>query len=100
MNKEQLVRMLVKLSDELFCNDEGAGVLKAADMVEQALEGYAIVPVEDCPNCPNQGWYAQPNNHTGEPEQVQCEFCETVRHSRYNIDLMLTAWEQGDNSNE
>jgi hypothetical protein len=37
----------------------------------------------DCPNCPNVGYYAagDPND----PEQVQCEWCETVPHSKFNI---------------
>jgi outer membrane murein-binding lipoprotein Lpp len=39
----------------------------------------------DCPNCPNQGWYAVPNIHTGEPEQVQCEFCETDENSKFYL---------------
>ena len=40
-------------------------------------------PMEDCPYCPNQGWY----NDTapdGEHVQVQCEFCWTNPLSKFN----------------
>lgn len=35
-------------------------------------------------NCPDQGWYAIADVYTGEPEQVQCEFCYTVENSMFN----------------
>lgn len=38
---------------------------------------------DNCPNCSNQGWYAVPDRR-GEPEQVQCEWCETTENSRFN----------------
>jgi len=40
--------------------------------------------MRSCPNCPNQGWYVQPNQYTGEPEQEQCEFCECEPDSVFN----------------
>ena len=46
---------------------------------------------KNCPNCPNQGWYVHPNNYTGEPEQVQCEFCECEPNSVFNVINRLEA---------
>lgn len=39
----------------------------------------------NCPACPNQGWYAEEDRYTGEPIQVQCEFCETEPNSVFNV---------------
>jgi hypothetical protein len=39
-----------------------------------------------CPNCPDQGWYIVADN-SGEPEQVQCEWCYTVPNSVFNQTL-------------
>lgn len=39
----------------------------------------------NCPNCPNQGWWVDANPYTGEPEQVQCEFCETEENSVFSV---------------
>lgn len=44
---------------------------------------------DDCPNCQNQGWYVVANRNTGEPEQQQCEWCYTVKNSRFNIDQII-----------
>ena len=41
--------------------------------------------MKDCPNCPNQGWIADENMYTGEPEQIQCEFCYTEPNSTFNV---------------
>jgi hypothetical protein len=42
-----------------------------------------IKPQPDaCPNCDNQGWFAW--GPTDDPEQIQCEFCETVENSVFN----------------
>lgn len=38
--------------------------------------------LEDCPNCPNQGWYPVKNSNN-EWEQVQCEWCWTNAKSRF-----------------
>lgn len=35
-----------------------------------------LVEVAACPNCDGRGWYAQPTMPDGEPEQVQCQFCD------------------------
>lgn len=40
--------------------------------------------LQDCPYCPNQGWFVVANYYTGEPEQQQCEFCYTVENSVFN----------------
>ena len=39
-----------------------------------------------CPNCPDQGFYIIQNGHTGEPEQVQCMFCNITPNSVFNIE--------------
>lgn len=39
----------------------------------------------NCPYCGDIGWYADYNWYTGEPEQVQCEFCYTESNSVFNI---------------
>lgn len=39
-----------------------------------------------CPNCPDQGFYITQNRHTGEPEQVQCMFCDITPNSVFNIE--------------
>ena len=46
----------------------------------------------DCPNCPNQGWYEimiTVRGINGEPEpergQEQCQFCYEHPNSRFNI---------------
>jgi hypothetical protein len=36
-----------------------------------------------CPNCPDQGWFA--DGPTDDPEQIQCEFCEMEENSIFNI---------------
>jgi hypothetical protein len=41
---------------------------------------------DHCPNCPDQGWYIVADN-SGEPEQVQCEWCYTVPNSVFNQTL-------------
>jgi len=43
----------------------------------------AITDCSDCPNCPNVGYYA--DGDPNDPEQVQCEWCETVPYSKFNI---------------
>ena len=42
---------------------------------------------QDCPNCPNQGWYAVQYTHAdGTPDQCQqqCEWCYTMPNSKFN----------------
>lgn len=40
---------------------------------------------EECPRCDNGGWYVVTNIHTGEPEQIQCEFCCTNPNSLFHV---------------
>ncbi len=47
---------------------------------------------EQCPYCPDQGWYVEPNRNTGEPEQVQCEWCNTNPNSVYNQPKPTGEW--------
>ena len=42
--------------------------------------------MEDCPHCENVGWYAQEDTNTGEPMQIQCEWCYTNPYSKFNFD--------------
>lgn len=55
------------------------------------MEGKVLVPVVDCPDCPNQGWYTVGNIDTGDAEQEQCQFCYTIPNSRFNIEVMIKA---------
>lgn len=47
------------------------------------------ITAERCPDCPDQGWYAFQQPSTGEVEQEQCEFCCSVKNSRFHA---LEAW--------
>ena len=38
---------------------------------------------ENCPNCPNQGWYAE-RDKEGDAVQFECEYCKTVEASDFN----------------
>lgn len=38
-----------------------------------------------CPNCPDQGWWEDRERFTGDPIQVQCEFCECEPDSVFNV---------------
>lgn len=42
-------------------------------------------------HCGDEGWYAVVDPHTGEPMQVQCEFCETEESSYFNY-KRNTSW--------
>lgn len=37
-----------------------------------------------CPHCPDQGWYPDYHPNTGDPVQIQCEFCYTTPDSLFN----------------
>ena len=39
-----------------------------------------------CPNCPDQGWYAEQDYGTEEVMQVQCQFCYETPNSVFNIE--------------
>lgn len=40
--------------------------------------------LQHCPHCPDQGWYPDNDPYSGEPVQVQCEFCWTNPLSYFN----------------
>lgn len=52
-------------------------LIREADRIEK--EGL------NCSYCPNIGWYADRDKYTGEPVQVQCEFCHTEPNSKFNL---------------
>ena len=49
----------------------------------------------DCPDCPNQGWYAV-GSYNNPPEQEQCEFCYSEPRSKFNA--MLTVQSSIENT--
>jgi len=51
---------------------------------------------ENCPNCENVGWYARPDRHIGEPEQIQCEFCYTNPKSKFNVLQLILSLIESD----
>lgn len=60
------------------------GPFFAAPVLPSVPEGMILVKTVKCPNCDDVGWYVVPGRD-GEPEQEQCEFCETVPNSIFNI---------------
>jgi hypothetical protein len=44
---------------------------------------------QDCPNCPNMGWYfvfEPPNSRIPQSAYpVECEFCHSVPNSKFNL---------------
>lgn len=51
----------------------------------------AIDSAQRCPNCPDQGWYAEADPRSGDPVQVQCEFCYTLPDSMFNVHQRVKA---------
>lgn len=49
----------------------------------------ALLTAKHCPNCPDQGWYA--DGPTDDPEQVQCEWCECVEDSLFKAKAKAAA---------
>ena len=47
-----------------------------------------LIPLLDCPDCPNQGWYPE-YDRNGIPAQVQCEFCYTEPRSKFYVENNL-----------
>lgn len=65
--------------------DDNVKAYKAQGYLEclAGPEVMALVECQPCQNCPDQGYWVRPNDNTGEPEQVQCEFCHTNSYSRF-----------------
>lgn len=64
--------------------------LNQAAAVDALVESVnALLKAEDCPNCPDQGWYA--DGPTDDPEQVQCEWCECVESSLFKAKAKVAA---------
>lgn len=53
------------------------------EVLAESLITFLTLFGKDCPNCPNQGWYA--DGPTDDPEQVQCQFCCCEPLSEFNI---------------
>ena len=49
---------------------------------------------EDCPVCPNVGFYTSYKN--GDPVQAQCEWCETTKGSAFRINDLANRIEKGE----
>ena len=49
------------------------------DRLKVALGGAGV-----CPNCVDQGWFTDADPNTGEPVQVQCQWCYETGHSLFN----------------
>tara|TARA_R110000823_G_scaffold62221_1_gene147881 strand:+ start:513 stop:785 length:273 start_codon:yes stop_codon:yes gene_type:complete len=74
-----------------FCNEP----LTSVELVDghecpepEALGVFLCSTGDDCPNCPNQGWYAvEYRNADGTPDQAQqqCEWCYTMPNSKFNL---------------
>ena len=64
---------------------------RMAELVEAAQ---ALREARRCPNCEDVGWYIQPEYHTGEAEQAQCQWCYETPDSRFNALAALDKLEQ------
>jgi hypothetical protein len=65
--------------------DAMAGAVVANDLLAALRSQPEAVQAIRCPCCADDGYYVQPNLNTGDPEQVQCEFCYTTPNSVFNI---------------
>jgi len=78
-----------KEADVTFVNAAHDAVAKLevaeAQLVEKDRQIRELLDAKDCSNCPNQGWWQGVNRNTGEPEQVQCEYCYTDPNSVFNV---------------
>lgn len=78
-----LMGLIMSLIEENNLKDDliGAGLARL-----QAAE--AAVIAERCPHCLDQGFWINQNEHTGDPEQVQCEWCATNPNSRFQKEIV------------
>jgi hypothetical protein len=53
--------------------------------------------LEDCPFCPNQGWYPG-HDYNGNVIQISCEFCWTNPLSKFNAHNTTRGESSGKNS--
>lgn len=68
---------MVKLSSSLGERDKEINRLRG--VIEEMSE--------DCPNCDNSGTIAHYRDN-GECEPLQCEFCYTVKNSKFNVEAL------------
>ncbi len=48
------------------------------------LELLDVARAQRCPNCEDVGFYMWRHHRTGEPEMIQCEWCDKTPDSRFN----------------
>lgn len=64
----------------------------------------AVETSEKCPNCDDVGWFVEWRLRSPgaepEPEQCQCEFCETNPKSRFKALTALNEYKQGTKSHD
>lgn len=56
----------------------------AAYEAQRETDNISFGKSEDCPYCPNQGWYF--DGDPEDPEQTQCEWCWTTPNSKFNVE--------------
>lgn len=68
------VRALLTTAIELIRDDDEvvAEVVKLPRVRDHVLRTLVL---RDCPHCEGHGWYVDADQLTGDPAQVQCEFC-------------------------
>ena len=64
---------------------------RMAELVEAAQ---ALREAKRCPNCEDDGWWVRAEPHTGEAEQMQCQWCYETADSRFNALAALDKLEQ------
>jgi hypothetical protein len=64
-------------------HNEGCLHIKALSILNAAEQAKNENELEDCPFCPNRGWYPD-YDRNGKVVQVQCEFCWTNPLSKFN----------------
>jgi hypothetical protein len=85
-------KKIVRHQSRYFVADRFGNVLfnsgrygKAVTWAKEHRQKERMREGQDCPRCPNQGWYMVPD-HRGDPEPTQCEFCCTNPMSKFNLE--------------
>ena len=108
LNQGICAEISIQPDGKYLLTDNYGGFMAVFDTLEDAKAGvpddltldpeikdYRVAEVEDCPNCPNQGWYGQLicSSNPWEAEQVQCEWCYENPKSRFNYQRRMEAQE-------